>query len=319
MCLQFSVDNYLLRWALTEYGDNLWSPVKTRLEKQVHSMIMLLWETSSLRKFSLHFITMDSVDICNMTIIIGGEYYAQLKCPELPKIRSVFLVLNYCSLVLWFLSLNIQLFTILQVLGIAIKLISWVGANILWGFRSLHRAYPSLYPSGIVHRVPEQLNMKAITRTCKLMNGCSLALCLATVSMVSAGIYATEIKPIQLHDSIVGLSGWASAKRYFHLHSHLFHATWMTYPFLHPFPRNEPRPSRNSQELDRSSQENPSLGSSRRCPCFRTPPHHHYHRRSCSRFHPTDACLQLPASSRSPILSFPPVYVIKFKSNHVGW
>ena len=35
MCLQFSVDNYLLqvqRWALTEYGDSLQSLVNTKLE-----------------------------------------------------------------------------------------------------------------------------------------------------------------------------------------------------------------------------------------------------------------------------------------------
>ena len=71
---------------------------------------------------------------------------------------------------------------------------------------SLHRAYPSIHPSGVVHWVPEQLNIKAVTGACKLIDGCSLALCSVTVSVVSAGIYATEIKSIQLHDSIVGLS-----------------------------------------------------------------------------------------------------------------
>ena len=54
--------------------------------------------------------------------------------------------------------------------------------------RSLHRAYPSLHPSGVVHWVPEQLNIKAVTVACKLIDGCSLALCSATVSVVSAGI-----------------------------------------------------------------------------------------------------------------------------------
>jgi len=85
------------------------------------------------------------------------------------------------------------------------------GSNPEWGYYtmrllSLHRAYPSIHPSGVVHWVPEQLNIKAVTGACKLIDGCSLALCSATVSVVSAGIYATEIKSIQLHDSIVGLS-----------------------------------------------------------------------------------------------------------------
>ena len=54
--------------------------------------------------------------------------------------------------------------------------------------RSLHMAYPSFRPSG-VHWVPEQLNIKAVTGACKLIDGCSLMLCSATVSVVSAGIY----------------------------------------------------------------------------------------------------------------------------------
>ena len=54
--------------------------------------------------------------------------------------------------------------------------------------QSVHRAYPSLHPSGVVHWVPEQLNIKAVTGACKLIYGCSLALCAATVSVVSAGI-----------------------------------------------------------------------------------------------------------------------------------
>ena len=36
--------------------------------------------------------------------------------------------------------------------------------------------------------VPEQLNIKAVTGSCKLIDGCSLALCSATVSVVSADI-----------------------------------------------------------------------------------------------------------------------------------
>ena len=67
--------------------------------------------------------------------------------------------------------------------------------------RSLHRAYPSLRPSGVVHWVPEQLNIKAVTGTCKLIDGCSLVLCSTTPSVVSYRLaYATEMKSIQLHD-----------------------------------------------------------------------------------------------------------------------
>ena len=36
--------------------------------------------------------------------------------------------------------------------------------------------------------VPEQLNIKAVTGACKLIDVCSLALCSATDSVVSAGI-----------------------------------------------------------------------------------------------------------------------------------
>ena len=36
--------------------------------------------------------------------------------------------------------------------------------------------------------IPKQLNIKAVTGSCKLINGCSLALCSATVSVVAAGI-----------------------------------------------------------------------------------------------------------------------------------
>ena len=42
------------------------------------------------------------------------------------------------------------------------------GSNPEWGqytmkLRSLHKAYPSLHPSGVVHWVREQLNIKAVT------------------------------------------------------------------------------------------------------------------------------------------------------------
>ena len=67
------------------------------------------------------------------------------------------------------------------------------GSNPEWGqytvrLRSLLRAYPSLHPSGVIHWVPEQLDIKAVTGACKLIDGCSLVLCSATPSVVSAGI-----------------------------------------------------------------------------------------------------------------------------------
>ena len=52
----------------------------------------------------------------------------------------------------------------------------------------LHRAYPSLHPFGIVHWVPEQLNMKAVTGACKLNDGCSLKTVFAIPSAASSGI-----------------------------------------------------------------------------------------------------------------------------------
>jgi hypothetical protein len=43
---------------------------------------------------------------------------------------------------------------------------------------------------GVVNWVPEQLNiLKAVTGAFKLIDGCSLVLCSATDSVVSAGIY----------------------------------------------------------------------------------------------------------------------------------
>ena len=63
--------------------------------------------------------------------------------------------------------------------------------------RSLHRAHPSHHLFGVVHWVPEQLNIKAVTGACKLIDGCSLALCSATVSVVSAGIcHRNEVNSI---------------------------------------------------------------------------------------------------------------------------
>ena len=56
--------------------------------------------------------------------------------------------------------------------------------------RSHSRAYPSLNSSGVEHSVQKQLNMKVVTGACKLIDGCSLELCSATVSVVLA-TYAT--------------------------------------------------------------------------------------------------------------------------------
>ena len=65
------------------------------------------------------------------------------------------------------------------------------------------QGYPSLHPFRVVHWVPEQLNTKAVTGACKLIDGCSLELCSASPFVASSGIYATEMKSIQLHDYIV--------------------------------------------------------------------------------------------------------------------
>ena len=62
------------------------------------------------------------------------------------------------------------------------------GANILWGVDHCTEIARALHPSGVVHWVPEQLNIKAVTGACKLIDGCSLALCSATDSVVSAGL-----------------------------------------------------------------------------------------------------------------------------------
>ena len=44
--------------------------------------------------------------------------------------------------------------------------------------------------------VPEQLNIKAVTGSCKLIDSCNLALCSATVSVVSAGIRHRNVNSI---------------------------------------------------------------------------------------------------------------------------
>ena len=64
-------------------------------------------------------------------------------------------------------------------------------SNPEWGqytvrIRSLHWAYPSLHPFGVMHWVPEHLNIKAVTGACKLIDGCSLELCSAIPSVASS-------------------------------------------------------------------------------------------------------------------------------------
>ena len=76
------------------------------------------------------------------------------------------------------------------------------GSNPEWGliyYEASITAQGISEPSspGVVHWVPEQLNTKAVTGACKLIDGCSLALCSAAVSVVSAGIcHRNEVKSI---------------------------------------------------------------------------------------------------------------------------
>ena len=59
----------------------------------------------------------------------------------------------------------------------------------------LHRAYPSLHPFGVVYSgVPEQLNIKAVTGACMLIDGCSLKGCVRPHLQWHNLAYATEIK-----------------------------------------------------------------------------------------------------------------------------
>ena len=82
--------------------------------------------------------------------------------------------------------------------------VQWYSGHRSWywirppGFESLHRASPSLHPFGVVHWVPEQLNIKAVTGACKFIDGCSLELCSATPSVAYHLAFATEIKSIKL-------------------------------------------------------------------------------------------------------------------------
>ena len=71
--------------------------------------------------------------------------------------------------------------------AIRVRILSGVQYTIR--LRSLHRAHPSLPLHGVVHWVPEQLNIKAVTEVSKLIDGCSLELCSVTHSVASSGIF----------------------------------------------------------------------------------------------------------------------------------
>ena len=75
-----------------------------------------------------------------------------------------------------------------MILNPAVRVRILSGGQYTMRLRSLHRAYLSLHPSGVVNGVPEQLNIDAVTGAFKLIDGCSLVLCSATPSVVSAGI-----------------------------------------------------------------------------------------------------------------------------------
>ena len=73
------------------------------------------------------------------------------------------------------------------------------GSNPEWGliyYEASITAQGLPEPSSL-HWVPEQLNIKAVTGACKLIDGCSLALCSATVLVISAGIcHRNEVNSI---------------------------------------------------------------------------------------------------------------------------
>ena len=52
----------------------------------------------------------------------------------------------------------------------------------------LHRAYPSLHPSGVVLGHQNSRTIKAVTGSCTLIDGCSLELYSTTPSAISSGI-----------------------------------------------------------------------------------------------------------------------------------
>ena len=114
-----------------------------------------------------------------------------------------------------------------------IILIILYSMHLFYYIRSLHRAYPSLHPVGVIHWVPEQLNIKALTGACKVIDGCSLALYSATGSVVSSGI---------CHRNKVNSTAWLYRDGPFHkivsftLH-YIIHAVCILYipGYFHPW------------------------------------------------------------------------------------
>ena len=94
-----------------------------------------------------------------------------------------------------------------------------------------HRAYPSLHPSGVVHWMPEQLNMKAVTGHASWLVVAALR-CVRPHFQWSHLSYATEIKSIRLHDSIVMASPLDSIS-YSTLHYITLHYITLHYITLH--------------------------------------------------------------------------------------
>ena len=69
----------------------------------------------------------------------------------------------------------------------------------------------------VVHWAPDQLNMKVVTGACILIDGSSLELCSATPSVVHLA-YVTEMKSIQLHDSVGMALPWNNNISYIYIH-----------------------------------------------------------------------------------------------------
>ena len=73
-----------------------------------------------------------------------------------------------------------------------------LASNPDWGqysvrLRSLHGVYPSFHPSEVVDWVTEQLNIKAVTGACKLIDGCSIKSCVRPHLQLHLLAYALEI------------------------------------------------------------------------------------------------------------------------------
>ena len=72
--------------------------------------------------------------------------------------------------------------------------------------RSRHRAYPSLHPFGVVHWVPEQLNIKAVTGHASWLMVAALH-CVRTHLQWHHLAYATEVNSTAFSASVNGLWG----------------------------------------------------------------------------------------------------------------